>query len=501
MPSVDVGVSRDGLLVGHLGRLQNDVDAVLALQLGHRHLHVKLAGAGEQELLGLDFPAERDGGVLLDHSGDGVADLVLVASRLRFYGKADGRLGKLHLADDVAGRGYREGVARSRMFQLHHGAQVSGPELRHRLVALSLGNVDRAQAFVGSGGPVAQVGVRFDGARDRLHQVDPPGEGIGQSLEDVGRDGTVRRDGEFHLLLRVRRQARHGSPFQGIGEELHHGVHELLHPHVLCCRRAEGGDDGPVDQEAAQPLHQLALGQGALLEVLLHQVVVALRHHLDQLFTALLRLLLELVRNGRFLEVPAAVGFVDIGLLGDQVDDSPEGRLLPQGNLNRDHRPSEGLVDRLQAPLEAGPVPVQLVEHHGPGQPVLFGEFPRLLGLHLHSGHGIDHQQGRVGPHEGGLGVQDERRIPRRVDDVDLAGSPLAVGHSRVDGDLPGNLVIVVVGDRVAVVHSTQAIHRPGRVEHGAGQGGLAGVPMTDQADVADLPAVVNLHERLLSGV
>ena len=55
-------VPLDGLAVGHLRRVEDDLDLVALLQLGHRDLDVQLAGAREQELAGLRVAAGAQAG-------------------------------------------------------------------------------------------------------------------------------------------------------------------------------------------------------------------------------------------------------------------------------------------------------------------------------------------------------------------------------------------------------------------------------------------------------
>ncbi len=72
--------------------MQDHVDAVLLLQLGHDDLDVELPLTADQELLGLFVALELDGGVFFDDAGDGAGELVFVTAGLRLDGEGDGGL-------------------------------------------------------------------------------------------------------------------------------------------------------------------------------------------------------------------------------------------------------------------------------------------------------------------------------------------------------------------------------------------------------------------------
>ena len=87
-------LAANGLAIGNLGRLQVDFGVVAVLQLGDHHFDVLLAGAGDQELLGLRIAEEAQHGIFFHQLVDAVAQLVFIGARLGLDGEGDGRLGE-----------------------------------------------------------------------------------------------------------------------------------------------------------------------------------------------------------------------------------------------------------------------------------------------------------------------------------------------------------------------------------------------------------------------
>ena len=151
----------------------------------------------------------------------------------------------------------------------------------------------------------------------------------------------------------------------------------------------------------AEALHEVVVGEGPLLEELLHQALVGLGHHLHELVERFLRRVLHLVRHLHRLELAGEVVGVDVGAVGEKVDHAHEALLLAQGDGHR-HDPSpERGFEGLEGAGERGPLAVHAVHDQDPGQGVLGGVAPHLLGLDLDSGHRVHHDQGRVGHAQG----------------------------------------------------------------------------------------------------
>ena len=90
----------DGLAVGHLRLADGGLDVELAHHPVDEHLEVQLAHAGDDRLAGLLVGAHAERRVLVGQRLERLAELVLVALRLRLDGDVDHRLGELHPLED-----------------------------------------------------------------------------------------------------------------------------------------------------------------------------------------------------------------------------------------------------------------------------------------------------------------------------------------------------------------------------------------------------------------
>ena len=221
-----------------------------------------------------------------------------------------------------------------------------------------------------------------------------------------------------------------------------------------------------------------------LFEVLVQEVVVRFRRRFDQLFPILLHPVGE---GGRDIRLLGLAIRVHGRLQGHQVDHAGEPGFLPHGNLDGDQSALEAAAQRLQGAVEVRPLAVQAVDDDRPGQLVLAGELPDLLGLDLHPGHRVHDDEGRLDHPESGPRLRDEVAVARRVDEVDAMAFPVGVGQRRVDGDLPLDLVGIEVGGGGAVVGAPETGDGSGREEQGLHERRLAHAAVTDDADIANL--------------
>src|SRR5439155_15938446 len=93
-----------------------------------------------------------------------------------------------------------------------------------------------------------------------------------------------------------------------------------------------------------------------------------------------------------------------------------------------------------------------------------------------------------------------EPGVARRVDQVQLAVLPRAVGERGGERHLAPLLVLVPVGDGRARIRRAQPVRLSGLEEHGLDERGLARPAVADDGDVADLPGFDG-HRVLLARV
>ena len=178
--------------------------------------------------------------------------------------------------------------------------------------------------------------------------------------------------------------------------------------------------------------------------------------------------------------------FPDDGLHRDQIDDADELVLDADRQLQRQRDDVELFLQRGGGAVEIGAGAVQLVDEDDARNVVAVGQAPVGLGLRLHAGHALDNEDGAVEHAQAAVHFDVEIDVARRVDDVDAVVLPLAGDGGGGDGDAPLALLLHVVGGGVAVVHLADLVRHAGVIEDPLGRGGLAGIDMRGDADIAD---------------
>ena len=162
------------------------------------------------------------------------------------------------------------------------------------------------------------------------------------------------------------------------------------------------------------------------LEVALEQVVVGDHDALDQVVVDLCSS--ASMSSGMSLGAGAAA-LVDVGGVGEQVGDAPEARLLADRQLEGGDAGAEPIPQLVEGAVEAGPLPVELVDEHHAGHAQLGGQLPHDLGLDLDALDRAHHEHRQVGDPQRGGHVADEVGVAGGVDEVDLVVVPLERGQ------------------------------------------------------------------------
>ena len=140
---------------------------------------------------------------------------------------------------------------------------------------------------------------------------------------------------------------------------------------------------------------------------------------------------------------------------------------------------------------------IEAIEHDDARQLELLGRGPGLFGLHFDAGDGVDDEEGGVGDAHRRARVAEEIAEAGRIDEVDFGLVPLGVGEAGGQRVFAGDLFVVVVGDRVAVVHLAEPVHHPGGEEQSRDQLGLAASAVADHGHIPDAGGVVDLHSGI----
>ena len=190
--------------------------------------------------------------------------------------------------------------------------------------------------------------------------------------------------------------------------------------------------------------------------------------------------------TGIFCPLHAHVVLEHVGDHAHQVDDPPELVFAAEGELD-DERPRVQPVDHhLDAAHEVGADSVHLVDESDAGHAVLVGLPPYGLGLRLYARHRAEQGDGPVEHPQRTLDLHSEVHVPGRVYYVDAMIEPFARRSRRRDGDAPLLLLGHPVHHGGAIVHFADLVGAAGVVEDALGRGGLAGIDVSHDADVAD---------------
>jgi hypothetical protein len=164
-------------------------------------------------------------------------------------------------------------------------------------------------------------------------------------------------------------------------------------------------------------------------QVLVHDVVVEVRHRLDQVVTVLADQVRHVRRDiQRLGALGAQVVEVDDRLFAEQVDVAREGILRADRQLDRHGARAQARADRLQRAVEVGADAVHLVDEGDARHTVPVGLPPDRLGLGLDPGDGVKNGNRAVEDAQAPLDLNREVHVPGCVYDVDRVIAPLGRG-------------------------------------------------------------------------
>ena len=332
---------------------------------------------------------------------------------------------------------------------------------------------------------------------------------MGGDLEDqcgeriIGGRLAVDLDG---LVLRV--EADDGRNVLRARQVVDDGVQHRLHTLVLEGGAAEHRVGLTVDGELADAGADLVLGQFAGLEVLLKQLLVGLGDLVEQLGTILLSLVLQVGRDvgGVVVGTQIAGNVVpDVGLHADKVDDAGEVVLSADRQLDDQRGRAQLGLDGVDGVVEVSAELIHLVDEADTRNAVLVSLTPHGLGLRLHAFLAIEHGDSTIEHTQGALHLGREVHVARGIDDVDLElvlgvvglTAPEAGGSSGLDGDTTFLLLRHEVHGGGAVVGLADLVVLTGVEQNTLGSGGLAGINVGHDADIADVVEVRNLFSHL----
>ncbi len=196
-------------------------------------------------------------------------------------------------------------------------------------------------------------------------------------------------------------------------------MQEQLSTNVSGGRAAEHRHYTAIGGPGLQAPSNLLFGKLFPLQIFHNQLIFALGCHLDQLEAIVLYFILQRRGNFSLLGLGSAISFHS-----DQVHHTLEIRLAADRQLDGDEGSLEFLFQSLQAALEAGVVPVHLVDENQARQVLFIGIVPHEVCTHLHTRGGIEKNHRPIGHPNGPLDLSYEVQIARGIEDVDLVAIP-----------------------------------------------------------------------------
>ena len=283
-----------------------------------------------------------------------------------------------------------EGIARERLLELGDASDVARGDFGHGLHRLAEGGEDGAEALgrLARGVPVGAVAL--ERARDDPKERQAPGVRVGDRLEDERGGGAGRVGGQGLALPGLVL----GDGLEGVGrrQQIHDLVEELLDARLVVAARGEQDrrDLAVADRLREGGLH-LLLGEVALGEERLHELVVALGDHLDERLVQGRGVLRELLGDGARRRLAGGVG--QVALHGHEVDDAAEGLLASDGRLEADAGAAELAGKLLHDAAAVRVLAVHPVDDHEAGEAELVAELPGFLRLDLDAGDGVHDEE------------------------------------------------------------------------------------------------------------
>src|SRR5882757_2303419 len=497
----------DRLAVGDLGRTDIGLHREFALHAVDDDFQMQLAHAGDDGLAGFLVGVDAERRIFLGQAAQRHAHLFLVGLGLRLHGLADDRLREDHALQHHRLLYRGQGGTGEHVLEADAGGDVAGA---HFLQLGPLIGVHLQHAADALGLAVARVvdevaGVEHAGVD--AHEGQGADVLVGHDLEAQRGEGLVvggpaQHDG-FVIVDVVGLDRRHVDRRRQIFDD---GVEHRLHALVLEGRAAQHREDFQGQGALAQAALDLFLGQRLAFEVLVHQLVAGLGGGFDHLLAPFIGGVDQLGGDLGVLEGNALVLIAPQDRLHlDQVDHAAEVFLGADRNLDGDRVGAQTLTHLLVNVEEVGADAIHFVDEGEARHLVLGGLAPHRLGLRLHAADRVVQHHGAVQHAHGALDFDGEVDVPRSVDDIDAVLLELAAhalpetgGGSGGDGDATLLFLLHPVHRRGAVVHLADLVVHAGVEQHTLGGGGLAGVNMSGNTDIAvTLDGRIAGHEEI----
>ena len=473
----------DLLTIGYTGGLQLGLHVEAALQLGHQHIHLDIAGGIEDHLVGLGVVHHGEGGVLLVQAVQALGHLVVLALGLGGDGHGIAGLGEGDLLQGHDLAGVAQGVAGADLLHLADGADVAHAQLVGLGGLFAPHDVNAAQLFGLAGGGVDQAHVGLNDAGEDLH-IGILAILVGHGLKDEGGGHAAGGDHEF-LGLAILTGGLVIVALHGGGQQFGDVVQQHQGAHGVHGGAAQHGEQAQLPHALAQALDHLGIGEVLSGEELVHKGLAGLGHGLLQGIVELGdHVLLAL---GDLDLLPLAVPHL-IGALVHHVDDADDLLVLvPDGHDHGGDLVAILGAQGVEGGVIVGVLLVGLGDIDKAGHVPLLTVFPRLLQAHGDAVLGGADDDGGIGGPQGLHHLAGEVEGARGIQHIDLTALELQGSHRHGDGDLTLDLLGIIITNRISVRSLAHAVDGAGHIKQTLCQSGLAASTVAQQTDIANV--------------
>ena len=494
-----IGLLADGLTVSDLRCANVSLDLELTQQTVNDDLQMELAHTCDDGLTSLFISVGLEGRILFGQLCQRDAHLLIASLGLGLDGNADNGLGELHGLQNDGMILITQSITSGGVLQTDNSSDITCIAAVDILAVVGVHLQDAAHTLL-----VVLHGVVDSSTCLDLTGVDTEvcqltNEGVGSDLEGQSCEGSVvgRRTGLLLFGLRV-----HTLDVLNVGRSghiIHDSVQQLLDTTVLVGRTTDHGHQSVGNGLLADGSLQLLAGDLLTLEVLLHQDFVVLGNSLDQDVAVLLSLLDHILGNGLGTHIIAHVVVVDLSVHIDQVNDTTEGILLTDRQLDRHAVSVQTIMQHLDAAEEVGTHGIHLVDVHHAGDFVLISLTPNGLRLRLDTALSSQNGHRTVQDAQGTLDLNSKVHVARSVDDVDamtvllersrillsLRMRPVAGGCCGGDGNTTLLLLNHPVHGSAAIMDFADLVVDAGVVQNTLGGSRLTSINVGHNADIS----------------
>ena len=231
---------------------------------------------------------------------------------------------------------------------------------------------------------------------------------------------------------------------------------------------------------------ELVNAEFAGFEELLDQRLIGFGDGLHQGVPPFGHLIGHVGRHLGFFDVGAEIVLIDVGLVGNEIDDAAQLTLSTDRKLDRYSVGLEAILDLAVNLEEVRTGAVHLVHEHHPGNRIAIGLTPDGFRLGLNATNGAEDGDHTIQHTHGALHLNGEVHVARRVDDVDPMVLPGRRNGSCGDRDATLPFLGHPVGHGGAVMHLADFVNHTGIEQDPFCRGGFAGIDVSSDTNISD---------------